>query len=245
MYPNPKTQKGQILYQIFKALTIGILVFLPISVLGIPFIYQDKSSGGFISIPPLGHAIISALGLVPMLFPFAVIMLCVRRIVCVKTNERKDSKLHKLLNILYIILLMVAIMTIFALAIGLFNDSSWIFVVMPLLLLLTVILAVIIITLEIKSHRGTEKPKFSVNVYKKPLFIVLAIIFVIGLFSIPIDNRRVGYEYDPNEYIYDRTDAFLYSYIKVEDGETKETVGRKIVLFPFNSKSTSEIFELK
>ena len=245
MYPNPKTPKGQILYQIFKALTIGILIFFPISVLGTPFIYREKSSGGFISISPLGQALILALGLVPMLFLFAVIMLCARRLVCVKTNETKDIKFHKSLNILYVILFVLTIISIFVLTLGFFNNSSWIFVVMPLLLLLTVILAVIVITLEVKSHRGAEKPKFSVNVYKKPLFIVLALLLVIGLFSIPIDNRRVGYEYDPNEYIYDRTDAFLYSYIKVEDGETKETVGRKIVLFPFNSKSTSEIFELK
>ena len=249
MYPNPKTKKGQILYQIFNAVIIGAAILYPLFIVFAPLAPKITSSGGFLDFPPLLESLLVLILTFPLFISFMGITFCIKRLICIKTNDPQTNKMQKIANILYFIILSASVIALVLYIFYAIGKSS--------LFGIVIVLSIISITLLIAlfcMHKSALKkdgviavipPAFEVNIYKKPLFIISVIVLILALLSLPTSHERASFEYDPNGYIYDRTNSFLYSYIKAENRETHQTADLKFVIFPFNYKETSELFGFK
>ena len=250
MYPNPKTKKGQILLQILNAFCVFLPIAYGAAMLMIPFAPGDTEVG-FFEIGPLLTTFIFMM-MTFSLFLFAVaVLLNVRRYVALATNEDCTSKVSGALNILYIVLLFFTMLGALAMMVAggenvsgsmktLCMSFSWIWC--PLI---SSVLLIVLAILSKKEKKGIEKPSFEVDIYHRPLFWIATSALVFALLCIPVKNDRRSYERDENDYIYDRTDAYAYSYIKVEDRDTHEAVGYRFVPFPLNYMDTDDIFGIK
>ena len=250
MYPNPKTKRGQILLQILNALCIFLPIAYGFSMLMIPFAPGDTEVGFFEIGPLLTTFIFLMMTFSAFLFAVAV-LLNIRRYVALATNEDGTKKVSGALNVLYIVLLFVTMTGVLAMIISGNSDTqttfrtfcmsfSWLWC--PLI---SAGLFIALAILSKKEKKGVEKPSFSVNIYRHPAFYIVVVVVVLALLCIPVKHDRRSYERDENGYIYDRTDAYAYSYIKVEERDTHKTVGYKFVPFPLNYMDTDDIFDIK
>ena len=246
MYPNPKTKKGQILCQILFALCVFVPIVYGVSMLMIPFSPGNTEVGFFEIGPLLTTFIFLMMTFSGFLFIMAVLF-NIRRYVALSTNEDGAAKTSAALNILYIVTLFVTMLGAIAMILaGSENVSggiktlcmSWAWIWSPLA---SCGLFISLAILSKKEKKGNKKPVFEVNIYRHPLFYIVIFAVVLALLCIPVKNDRRSYAEDENEYIYDRTDAYAYSYIKIEDRMTHNTVGYKFVPFPLNYMDTDDI----
>lgn len=249
MYPNPKTRKGQAWYQILKAITVGTAIFYPLFLIIAPLAPETTSSGGFLDFSPFFESLFLAVLTFPLFVSVIGLLLSIRRFVCVKTNEPFKDKWYKTVNILYIVVFSLSVVTLIFYLLYSIGLSE----LFALVTVFCIIIFALVITAEctekhwLKKHGviGIIKPVFEVNIFKNPIFTVAVILLSVILLSIPTSHERASFEYDPNGYIYNRTNSFLYSYIKAENRETHQTADLKFVIFPFNYKETSELFGFK
>ena len=250
MYPDPKTKKGQILFQILNALCIFTPISYSIAMLMIPFAPGNTEVGFFEIGPLLTTFIFLMMTFSGFLFVLAV-LLNIRRYVALSTNEEGAGKISFVLNLLYIVTLFVTMVGAVTMILAgnenisgniktLFMSISWLWC--PLI---SSGLLIALAILSKKEKKGREKPSFSVNIYRHPAFYVALVLLVTALLCIPVKHDRHSYEADENDYIYDRTDAYAYSYIKIEDRTTHESVGYKFVPFPLNYMDTDDIMEIE
>lgn len=250
MYPNPKTKRGQALCQTLFAFCIFVPIVYCLAMLMIPFAPGNSEVGFFEIGPLLTSFIFLMMTFSGFLFAIAV-LLNVRRYVALSTNEENSDKLSVALNILYIVLLFVTMLGTLAMMLAgnenvsgklktVFMSFSWIWC--PLI---SCALLIVLGILSKKEKKGREKPVFEVNIYRHPIFYIAVIAAVLALLCIPVKNDRRSYEADENDYIYDRTDAYAYSYIKIEDKDSHEMVGYKFVPFPMNYLDTDDIFGIE
>ena len=249
MYPNPKTRKGQILYQLFNSVIIGTVILYPLFIIFAPLAPKTTSSGGFLDFPPLLESLLVLILTFPIFVSFMGILLCIKRLVCIKTNAPQTDKVQKIANILYIIVLSASVISLVLYLFYTMGKSS-LFGVVIALNIISIILLITVVFMQKSALKnagaiGIIKPTFELNIYKKPLFIISVIILVFVLLSIPTSHERASFEYDPSGYVYDRTNSFTYAYIKAEDGITGNCADTKLVIFPFNYKSTGELFGFK
>ena len=244
MYPNLKTTLGKRLYMLLSACAVyAAIVYL--FIVAMPFIPQGHSTG-FIQIPPILSSLILALALFPILICFWVIILCIKRLICVLSNEKTRTKHHIALNTIYCADFLSAISSIILWSVFLFKDTSALYSFAIGATLLTHILLIPIYIIDSKTKKEIPKPEDSLSIKGKPAFVASVIILVVVLLFLPIvKETRVSYEYDPNDFIYERRNAFAYSYISVENRNTGEKVSGKLVIFPSNYKETSDIMKLK
>ena len=247
MYPNPKTRKGQAWYQIFNAITVGTTIFYPLFLIIAPLAPQTTSSGGFLDFSPSLVSLFLAVLTFPLFTAIMGILFSIRQFICVKTNKSgKDNS--KIVNMLYIAIFILSLVSAFLYILYCTEKSDLFTFVIILCLIILVLFTTALITQKYIIKKcgiiGIIKPVFEINIYKKPIFAIAVILFAVFLLSLPASNERASFEYDPNEYIYDRTNSFTYSYIKVEDRQTHEQVDSKLVIFPFNYQDTSELFDL-
>ena len=247
MYPYPKTKRGQILAQVLNALGIFVPVVYAAAMLMIPFAPGNSEVGFFEIGPILTSFIFIMMTLSGFLFVMTLI-LNVKRYVALSTNEESTGKTSTALNILYIVVLFITMLGAIAMIIAgnenisgdlktLCMSFSWIWC--PLI---STALYIALGILSRKEKKGREKPVFEVNIYAKPLFWVAVVLAVLILLCLPVKNDRRSYEKYENEYIYDRTDAYAYSFFKIEDRDTHEAVGYRFVPFPLNYLDTDDIF---
>ncbi len=250
MYSYPKTKRGQVLMQILNALCIFVPIAYGIAMLMLPF-SPGNTEIGFFEIGPLLTSLIFLMMTFSGFLFVMTVLLNIRRYVALSTNEDSENKVSNALNILYIVLLFVTMLGALAMILagsenvsGTFNTlcMSFAWIWCPLV---SAALYIALGILSKKEKKGIEKPSFEVNIYRKPLFWIAVVLAVFILLLIPVKNDRRSYEADENGYIYDRTDAYAYSFFKIEDRDTHKVVGYKFVPFPLNYMDTDDIFGIE
>ena len=120
--------------------------------------------------------------------------------------------------------------------------NQWLYMTLPIFGWICIVCVVTAFVIELVYKIKNKSPAVMIGgLYKKPIVYIICGIVILSLLFVPFEKRKFGIDGD-DIHIYHRYEAFICSYVGVEDTEKDDIVDRTLLFFPKNYYKTSDLF---